>query len=175
MIWILAVALVCSSIAMLLVVTSAHRHAHWSADHDLSGPQKMHAEAVPRVGGVGIFVGVAGGVVAALLAYPEARRPLLMFVVCMLPAFGAGLWEDFTKAISPRRRMLACAVSGVLGGVLLDAVIRRTGWMPLDHLLLANGLAWAGAVGAVFAVTGVSNSLNIVDGMNGLASMCAVL
>jgi UDP-N-acetylmuramyl pentapeptide phosphotransferase/UDP-N-acetylglucosamine-1-phosphate transferase len=172
---ILFVSFTCGLLATLGVIASAHRHAHWSADHDLSGPQKMHAVAVPRVGGVGIFVGVLAGAVTALLAYPTYRHQLLMFIVCMLPAFGSGLWEDFTKSISPRRRMVALALSGLLGVWLLDAVILRTGFVPLDHLLLANGLAWTGAVGAVFAVTGVSNSVNIVDGMNGLASMCVIL
>jgi len=47
--------------------------------------------------------------------------------------------------------------------------------LPLDHLLIANGLAWIGTVGAIVAVTGVSNSVNIIDGMNGLASMCVVM
>lgn len=172
---ILFVSFTCGLIATLGVIASARHHAPWSADHDLSGPQKMHVAAVPRVGGVGIFVGVLCGVAAAMWARPEYRHELLLFVVCMLPAFGSGLWEDFTKAISPRRRMVALALSGLLGVTLLDGVILRSGWMPLDHLLLANGLGWIGTVGAIFAVTGVSNSVNIIDGMNGLASMCVVL
>jgi UDP-N-acetylmuramyl pentapeptide phosphotransferase/UDP-N-acetylglucosamine-1-phosphate transferase len=100
---------------------------------------------------------------------------VLLFIACMLPAFGSGLWEDFTKSISPRRRMVALSLSGLLGALLLDGVILRTGFMPLDQLILASGLAWTGTLGAIFAVTGVSNSINIIDGMNGLASMCVAL
>ncbi len=175
MILILIVSFACSLLVTLGVIASAHRHAHWSADHDLSGPQKMHVQAVPRVGGVGIFAGVIAGAIGAVILHPDYRQPILGFVVCMLPAFLSGLWEDFTKAISPRRRMVALALSGLLGVLLLNGVILRTGWLPLDRLLLVNGLAWLGTVSAIFAVTGVSNSVNIIDGMNGLASMCVVL
>ena len=44
----------------LYVVHSSTVHGHLSADHDLSGPQKFHARPVPRIGGLGIFVGLAG-------------------------------------------------------------------------------------------------------------------
>lgn len=175
MILILLVSFVGALLATLGVIASAHRHAHLSSDHDLSGPQKMHLEAVPRIGGVGIFTGMLLGVGTAAWTLPAVARPALLFVACMLPAFLSGLWEDITKSISPRRRMVALALSGVLGVVLLDGVILRTGYVPLDHLLLANGLAWTGVAGAVFGVTGVSNSVNIIDGMNGLASMCVAL
>jgi UDP-N-acetylmuramyl pentapeptide phosphotransferase/UDP-N-acetylglucosamine-1-phosphate transferase len=165
----------CSLLVTLGVIASAHRHAHLSADHDLSGPQKMHFEAVPRVGGVGIFAGLLGGGFLAAFMEPAHLHQILLFIACTLPAFLSGLWEDFTKSISPRRRMIALSLSGVLGVALLDGVILRTGFLPLDHLLLANGLAWTGVVGAVFGVTGVSNSVNIIDGLNGLASMCVAL
>jgi UDP-N-acetylmuramyl pentapeptide phosphotransferase/UDP-N-acetylglucosamine-1-phosphate transferase len=175
MIWILLVAFACSAIAMLIVVTSAHRHAHWSADHDLSGPQKMHVKAVPRVGGLGVFAGICGGASVAVWLVGSPIVETLPLGVCMLPAFGSGIWEDFTKAISPRRRMVALGLSGLLGVWLLGGSFTRTGWSAFDNLLISNGLLWLGSVGAVFAVTGISNSVNIIDGMNGLASMCTAM
>jgi UDP-N-acetylmuramyl pentapeptide phosphotransferase/UDP-N-acetylglucosamine-1-phosphate transferase len=90
----------------------------------------------------------------------------------MLPAFCSGLWEDFTKSVSPRRRMFAIALSALLGVVFLHGSLNRTGWGPLDTLATVTGL---GSLGAIFAVTGISNSINIIDGLNGLASMCVTL
>ncbi len=175
MIWILLVAFACSAMAMFLVVTSAEHHFHWSADHDLSGPQKMHVKAVPRVGGLGILAGVCAG--AALLPWLAGAgvREVALLLACTLPAFGSGIWEDFTKALSPRRRMVALAVSGALGVWMVGGSFTHTGWVALDTLLISNGLLWLGSLGAVFAVTGISNSVNIIDGMNGLASMCATM
>src|SRR4051812_48606433 len=117
MISILLVALACSAMATLLVIVFADRNIAWS-DHDLSGPQKMHVKVVPRVGGLGIFAGVLGGAAMSLHVYPEHRQSILLLCVCTLPAFLSGIWEDFTKAISPRRRMVALALSGLLGVLL---------------------------------------------------------
>ena len=175
MILILLVAFACSALATVAVIGSARAHGHWSADHDMSGPQKMHVKAVPRIGGLGIFAGILGGCVALALLYPETAHTVELLVVCMLPAFLSGMWEDFTKAISPRRRMVALALSGLLGVMLVGGSILRTGWQPFDHLLAVAGLMWLGSAGAVLAVTGIANSVNIIDGMNGLASMTVAM
>ena len=98
----------------LYVVHSSTVHGHLSADHDLSGPQKFHARPVPRIGGLGIFVGLAGMVALAwFLKHPQAKTGLLL-LLAGLPAFGAGLIEDFTKKVSPRERLIATAVSAAL-------------------------------------------------------------
>ncbi len=175
MIWILLVAIVCSTVAMTFIVKSAEHHAHWSADHDLSGPQKMHVKVVPRVGGVGILAGVLGGAAVAVGMGDASFTDTLLLVVCMVPAFGSGIWEDFTKSVSPRRRMVALALSGALGVWLVGGAFTHTGWRVLDDLLISHGLLWLGAAFAVFTVTGISNSVNIIDGMNGLASMCSAM
>ena len=175
MLWISLLAFACSAVAMLGVVTSATRHASWSADHDLSGPQKMHVKVVPRVGGLGIVAGLCGGAAVLVWAPGPLRAETLLLLACTVPAFGSGIWEDFTKAISPRRRMVALALSGLLGVLLLDGKFTHSGWAFIDTLLASHNLLWVGSLGAVIAVTGISNSVNIIDGMNGLASMCVTM
>lgn len=89
-----------------------------------------------------------------------------------MPAFLAGLTEDFTKDVSPRRRLLATAVSALMCGWLSGALITRTDVPGLDWLV-------ATSIGSflvtVFVVAGVANSVNIIDGFNGLASMCSAI
>jgi len=157
----------------LYVVHSSTRHGHLSADHDLSGPQKFHARPVPRIGGVGIFAGLAGMVAAAyyLQGGVNARLGGLL-LLCGLPAFGAGLIEDFTKRVSPGKRLLATAVSAALGVFVLGAAITRTDIPGLDLIV---GTAAGAFVATVFTVAGVANSVNIIDGFNGLSSMCVSL
>ena len=89
-----------------------------------------------------------------------------------MPAFVAGLAEDLTKTMSPRRRLFATALSASLAIWLLDAVIRRTDIPGVDTLIAMVPFAVALTI---FAVTGVANSVNIIDGFNGLASMCVLL
>ena len=161
-----------SLVATLFAVRSARNHAHITGDHDLSGPQKFHQRPVPRIGGLGIFVGFL--VAAAVLAWraPQHRSFLLLMALSALPAFGAGLLEDLTKRVSATKRLVATAASAALGAWWLGAVVSRLGAPWIDALLVVPLVA---AALAVFAVAGVANSVNIIDGMNGLASMSVVL
>jgi UDP-N-acetylmuramyl pentapeptide phosphotransferase/UDP-N-acetylglucosamine-1-phosphate transferase len=161
-----------AAVITLYVVHSSTVHGHLSADHDLSGPQKFHARPVPRIGGVGIFAGLVGMVALAFaLGHPQAKVGGLL-LLCGIPAFAAGLIEDFTKRVSPGKRLLATAVSAALGCWVLGAMITRTDIPGLDLIVATT----VGAVLAtVFTVAGVANSVNIIDGFNGLSSMCVSL
>lgn len=161
-----------SSLVTLLVIRSAHRHARFSADHDLSGPQKFHAKSVPRIGGVGIFAAIAASVVTIGATAPSYLQMALLLVGCGLPAFAAGLIEDLTKRVTPRMRLIATAVSAALAVWLLDAAIVRTDLPGLDWVV---GFPLGAALLTVFVVAGVANSVNIIDGFNGLSSMCVVM
>ena len=155
----------------LFVVHSSAKHGHFSADHDLSGPQKFHARPVPRIGGVGIFCGIAA---CAVLMYLTNRGhvQLALLVFAGLPAFAAGLIEDFTKKVSPGKRLLATAVSAALGAWLLGAMITRTDVPGFDWLV---GTTVGAVTITIFCIAGVANSINIIDGFNGLSSMCVSL
>lgn len=157
----------------LWVVRSARSDGHRFMDHDVSGPQKFHAHPVPRIGGVGIVAGLGAALLALTLTQArEAAVTGLTLLACGAVAFGAGLVEDLTKRVSPGKRLLATAASAVLAAGWLGALISRTDipgldWVVsfgLDSLLLT-----------VVGVAGIANSVNIIDGFNGLASMCVVI
>ncbi len=156
----------------LLVIHWAKTHGGFSLDHDLSGPQKFHAFAVPRVGGIGIVAGLLCAIPALWALNPAAGRVAGALLLCGLPALGAGLVEDFTKRVSPRYRLLATALSAALMVWFLDAAITRTDIPGLDWVV---GFGAGAALLTVFAVAGIANSVNIIDGFNGLASMCVVI
>ncbi|MDP2007028.1 MAG: glycosyltransferase [Rubrivivax sp.] len=171
MVYLLA-ALAVSLFVTLLIVHSAKTHGHLSADHDLSGPQKFHATPVPRIGGVGPVIGLLVVTGALYFGDPQAGMLLATLLVCGIPAFGSGLVEDLTKRVSPRVRLMAVGVSALMAVWLLDASITRTEIPGVDWLV---AMPFFAAAIAVFAVAGIANSINIVDGFNGLASMCVVI
>ena len=156
----------------LLVVHSAKTHGHLSMDLDTSGPQKFHAHPVPRIGGVGIVVALVGATLFTLWSSPAISPSAILLLICGVPAFAAGLIEDLTKRVSPAKRLLATAVSAALAAALLDAVIRRTDIPGVDGIV---AFAAGGVIVTIFVVAGIANSVNIIDGFNGLASMCVVL
>lgn len=163
-----AIAFLISLLVTLVIVHYANTHQHLSTDTDLRGVQKFHVRPVPRIGGVGILLGLAGAAVQLRGAYPLVADSILLLAACGLPAFAAGLIEDLTKRVSPLARLVATMVAAALAYWLLDAAITRISVPWLDFAL---AYPWVSAVISVLAVAGLANAINIIDGFNGLASM----
>lgn len=158
--------------ATLIVVRFAKTHGHLAMDHDTQGPQKFHSRPVPRVGGLGICAGIVGALIGMWWVEPATARLGALLMLCGLPAFVAGLVEDLTKRVSPRQRLAATAVSAALAAAVLGAAITRTDIPGVDWVV---SFSLGAMLVTVFAVAGIANSVNIIDGFNGLASMCVVI
>ncbi|WP_020654748.1 MraY family glycosyltransferase [Massilia niastensis] len=154
-----AASLICS----LLLVLTTRWHGRYSLDAT-HGVQKFHNTPTPRIGGAAIMIGLW----LALCALPQPQQELLLPVlVAALPAFVFGLAEDLTRNVSVRARLLATMASGVVCWSLTDISLQYSGLAPLDAML-----SWLpfSVVFTAFAVGGVANAVNIIDGFNGLAS-----
>ena len=152
-----------------------HVHSHLTHDHDLDGPQKFHDTPVPRIGGVGIALGLVAAVSLAWLRDQQGRSDMLMLLVAASLAFGAGLVEDITKRVSPMMRLLFAACATVLSSMLVaSATITRLDIFGLDWLI---AFPLVSVMFTAFAVAGISNAVNIIDGFNGLSSIvvCTML
>jgi UDP-N-acetylmuramyl pentapeptide phosphotransferase/UDP-N-acetylglucosamine-1-phosphate transferase len=154
-------------VSVALVVTQSW-HGRFSLD-SMVGVQKFHTEATPRIGGVAIALGLA---VAWLLAAPGVRAVLGPMLLAGSLAFAFGLVEDLTKRVSVRARLLATMASGVLGWALTGQMITDVDVPGLDWLLSYPVVAVAFTA---FAVGGVANAINIIDGFNGLASGAVII
>ncbi|BAN24427.1 glycosyl transferase family 4 [Caballeronia insecticola] len=142
-------------------------------DLDLDGVQKVHAIAVPRVGGVGIAIAVAIALTVGSVLNPSApQTQALLLLICSLPAFLSGLVEDLTKRVSPRVRLITSMIAALLACFLLEAVVERVGLSYVDALLVYLPCS---IFFTVLSVSGLVHAINIIDGMNGLASVVAIL
>ncbi|MHB1618780.1 MAG: MraY family glycosyltransferase [Sulfuricella sp.] len=158
-----------------LIVRYEHLHAHLSHDHIDSGPQKFHALPTPRIGGLGLFGGLLGGAGMVLMLHPRITLTGNGFgylLLAAVPAFLGGLLEDVTKNVGVLQRLLLTMISGAIGAWLLGAILIRLGIPIMDHAL--QWLPFAIAF-TVFAVGGVANAINIIDGYNGMAGGFAVI
>lgn len=157
----------------LLLVRSAKVHAHRSGDRDFSKPQKFHAVAVPRIGGLAVVLGLLAACAALGWQHGgDSGRFGAVLMLCAAPAFLAGFVQDLTEAITPRGRLAATGVSAVLAFFLMGAAIRETAIPGLDWVV---GFGVGSLLLTVFTVAGIANAINIIDGFNGLASMCVML
>jgi len=168
----LALGFLISLVVTLGIVRYAHTHGRLATDTDLHGVQKFHARPVPRIGGVGILLGLIGGAAQLHVPYPAVSHGILLLAACGLPAFGAGLLEDLTRRVSPRARLAATMAAALLAYWLIDAAITRIS-VPLFDFLLAYPLI--SATVTVLAVAGMANAVNIIDGFNGLAAMVSFM
>lgn len=156
-----------------LILKYEHLHAHLSHDHVDSGPQKYHEEPTPRIGGLTVMVGllIAGGVML-LMDAPLATGEFGLLLLASTPAFFGGLVEDITKRVGVLERLLLTTLAGSVAAWLLGAVLNRLNIPGID-----TALAWLpfAVVFTAFAVGGIANAINIIDGYNGLAGGFAVI
>jgi len=156
-----------------LIVRYEALHANWSFDPVKTGPQKFHAAPTPRIGGLEVMAGLfVSGAVLLAIAQSASSEQFGYLLLASLPAFLGGIAEDVTKNVSVLARLALTMVAAALGAWLLGAVIPRLDIPGFDVLLRWAPFAIAFTI---FAVGGVANAINIIDGYNGLAGGHAVI
>jgi UDP-N-acetylmuramyl pentapeptide phosphotransferase/UDP-N-acetylglucosamine-1-phosphate transferase len=168
----LAIAFIASFVTTWLVLRVGARHGRIFMDSDLRGVQKNHAVAVPRVGGIAIACAAVITVGTSVWFGTSPTEQAYALLACSLPAFGSGLVEDLTKRVSPAVRLVCALLAGLAGCWLLGAVINRIDVPEIDQWL---ALAPLGMIFSMVAVAGLTNAVNIIDGLNGLAAMVSLL
>lgn len=164
-----AVFAISSSLFTAVALLSTSRfHGRFSMDSQ-AGVQKLHEFPTPRIGGIPLLVGAAVG---GLLLTPEARH--LWWLICLsaLPAFAAGLIEDITKRVGVKARLIATVLSGLIFCMVSGYSLQRADILGLDWLL---GFSTLSLLVSAIAIGGIANALNLIDGVNGLASGTAII
>lgn len=161
-----------SFLVTMLIVRHAGRFGMVLIDYDLNGVQKNHVRAVPRVGGMGIVCATGITCVIGALFGSNPRGETMMLLATAAPAFCSGFLEDLTKRVSPRTRLLSAMAGAMTGAYLLHAVIGRVDLPLVDKWLALVPLA----IGLTVVTTaGLTNAMNLIDGMNGLAAVTSIL
>lgn len=152
-----------SFVLCVLLVLTKRWHGPLSMDRT-DGVQKFHTKPTPRIGGIPIVLGL---VVAWGKAPQDVKDMLAPILFAGLPAFLFGLAEDITKRVGVAQRLLATMASGLLAWWITGYSLGRVDVCGVDWLLQ---FTLASVLFTAFAVGGVANSINIIDGFNGLAS-----
>ncbi len=153
-----------SSVVCFLIIKYFPKYFY---DPVKGGTQKLHHRPTPRAGGLGIFIGlVFAGLILTIKNVPYLSY-FWLFVVSSFPAFAGGLLEDITKKVSVKKRFVFMLISGVLAVLLLGSIVVRVDIPLVDQIFSLYPFAF---VFTVFAIAGLTNAINIIDGFNGLAS-----
>jgi UDP-N-acetylmuramyl pentapeptide phosphotransferase/UDP-N-acetylglucosamine-1-phosphate transferase len=152
------------SLALCLTLVATGRwHGRFTNDH-VAGVQKFHKTPTPRVGGLALALAYW----LLLPALPAVLRPVWALIgLAGLPALLAGLAEDLTRGAGVRFRLLATMGSGVAFALLTGYTMHDVDLPGIDWLLsfYVCALLFTG-----FAMGGVANAVNIIDGFHGLAA-----
>lgn len=167
---VVAVALALSATGTPLVRALAHRSG-WL---DVPAARKVKTRAVPRLGGVAIAIAFFGALTAAGLTGAGAPADLLSQPASRALLVGAaamaimGLLDDLLE-LRARTKFVGQLLIAILV-VVMGLSIREVA-MPWGEVELGP---FAGSALTVLWLVGVVNALNLVDGLDGLASGVAL-
>ena len=133
---------------------------------------------IPLLGGLAVAAGFAGSLAAgaALTDVDVAPAHIGGFVAGALVVLGVGIWDD----------RYGLGATGKFAGQMVAAVVAIAAGFQLGHItepitqttyVLAAPVAW---VVSLLWIVGVTNALNLIDGLDGLATgvgaiICATL
>ena len=152
----------------IAVVLTKSWHGSFSMD-TTDGIQKFHSAPTPRIGGIPIVFAL---VIAWGKSTSEIQTLLAPILFAGLPAFLFGIAEDLTKQVGVAQRLLATMASGFLAWCITDYSLSRLDIWGIDLLMQ---FTFFSVIFTAFAVGGVANSINIIDGFNGYASLTCTI
>jgi UDP-GlcNAc:undecaprenyl-phosphate GlcNAc-1-phosphate transferase len=133
---------------------------------DHPGGRKAHAQPVPLVGGLAIFMALLG--VATIVGITTSAG---YFLFALSIVIAVGLWDDVAE-IRPRVKFaIQIIASGLMiwgAGVELHSVGDLLGVRSIGLWIFAIPMT-------IFAVVGVVNSINMMDGLDGLGGSIAFI
>lgn len=143
---------------------------------DQPDARKIHTSAVPRLGGLA-FMPVVFFVISLLLGIGVMYRPQLLwpllhehtaefcFGFCaLLMIYMVGMADDLV-GVKYRAKFVAqilCSIMVIAGGVWLDNMHGLLGFHEIPE--------WAGWPLTIFSMVFIINAINLIDGIDGLAS-----
>jgi len=132
---------------------------------DTGGGRKVHAGRVPRIGGIAIFIGF----VVPVLLWTPLGPPMAAFVAAVVVLFGFGLLDDRFN-LDYRLKLLGQLLAAAMVIFGADVVIQRLAFWPGGLLpdLIAVPLT-------LLVLAGVTNAVNLSDGLDGLAGGIGLL
>jgi UDP-GlcNAc:undecaprenyl-phosphate GlcNAc-1-phosphate transferase len=130
---------------------------------DYPDERKVHHYPTLRTGGILIFLGFMFGL---LISKPHFYSDYLLMTLCSISIFTLGLFEDKYRMGAKLRLLIQGSIS--------YACIIGAGYVLSDLGLLALP-QFLQVPFTVFAIVGVINAFNMIDGMNGLSSGLGVI
>jgi UDP-GlcNAc:undecaprenyl-phosphate GlcNAc-1-phosphate transferase len=130
--------------------------------------RKVHKEVIPTLGGLGIF---AGFIVASLLGVPSSVPPVFQyFVAAAMVIFFLGIKDDIIILSASKKFVGQLVAAGIIikfGGIRISDMHGFLGLHTIPYT--------ASILLTVFTIIVITNSFNLIDGVDGLAGSLGLL
>lgn len=130
--------------------------------------RRIHNKPMPLMGGLAIYIGI---VISSLIFLPM-ERTLVSIILGATIILISGIIDDM-RGLSPKLKLGFQVVAGlvlILGGVKVDFV---TNPFSSNYVLLY--LKWFSIPITLFWIVGITNTVNLIDGLDGLACGVAAI
>lgn len=130
--------------------------------------RKVHSTVIPTLGGLGIF---AGFILATLLGVPSSVPPVFQyFVASMMVIFFLGIKDDILILSASKKfigQLIAAGIIIKFGGIEITNMHGFLGMHAIPHT--------ASVLLTLFTIIVITNSFNLIDGVDGLAGSLGLL
>ncbi len=130
--------------------------------------RKVHKAVIPTLGGLGIF---AGFIIATLLGVPPSTADVLQyFMAAIMLIFFLGIKDDILILSATKKfigQLIAAAIIIKFGGVQITNMHGFLGINEIPHT--------ASILLSLFTIVVITNSFNLIDGVDGLAGSLGLL
>ena len=150
--------------ATILIIPPLVRFVGFIGFADKPSPRKIHHRAVPRVGGIGIAIGV----LIPVLLWAPLDPTLFGYLVGAFVILIGGIWDDY-KSLSQQWKVLFQLV-GISIAIWSGIRIEHVPFFGLDAVP-----DWISYPLTFLFLLGITNATNLFDGLDGLAGGCVLL
>ena len=129
---------------------------------EINSKHKIHTENIPRAGGLLLLIFLSNFIYLNKFNYFN-----LDLILCLIPFFIIGLFEDIFKSLNPRLRIVMMFISGCFFIYLFETNY----YLPIinfNYLDIFNNSIVLKILFFNFCFLVLLNGLNFVDGLNGL-------
>ncbi|MGC4377269.1 MraY family glycosyltransferase [Fictibacillus sp. Mic-4] len=161
----LIAATIASFLTVLVVTPFIIQLAHFFKATDQPNERKVHKQIMPRWGGLGIFSGVVVGYFISGL-YQEEMTGIIVGAIIIL---AIGMADD-KIGLSPKAKLIGQIGAGMIvakSGLTIDILaIPFVGKIDLGAFAFIASVVW---------IVAITNSINLIDGLDGLAAGVSVI
>ncbi len=144
--------------------------------YDIPNERKVHKKAIPRLGGISFFPSMLIAVVIILLFFPTTEKNTLpiniwtiVFLMGLLLIYAVGILDDLVS-LKPTTKFFVQIITASLlpfAGLYVNNLYGLFGIYEIPN--------YVGVPLTIFIIVFIDNAINLIDGIDGLASGLSLL